>query len=142
MNDYSIWNIHIKFVLTFGACQVALVVKNMPGNATDIRDKSSIPRLGRSHGEGNGSPLQYSCLKNPMDREAWRTIVHSVAKGQTWQNIHIKLFLTMDHLKLIFILKHIQIKQQSQNYLTDYPKFLKLTLMFQPDFIPEDTEIL
>ena len=36
----------------------------------------------------------------------------------------------MDHLKLIFILKHIQIKQQSQNYLTDYPKFLKLTLMF------------
>ena len=84
MNDYSIWNIHIKFVLTFGACQVALVVKNMPGNATDIRDKSSVPRLGRSHGEGNGSPLQYSCLKNPMDREAWQTIVHSVAKGQTW----------------------------------------------------------
>ena len=45
MNNYSIWNIHIKFVLTFGASQVALVVKNMPGNATDIRDKSSIPGL-------------------------------------------------------------------------------------------------
>ena len=127
MNDYSIWNIHIKFILTFGASQVVLVVKNMPGNATDIRDKSSVPGWGRSHGGGNGSPLQYSCLKNPMDREAWRTIVHSVAKSQTCQNICIKLFLTMDHLKLIFILKHIQIKQQSQNYLTDYPKFLKLT---------------
>ena len=41
MNDYSIWNIHIKFILTFGASQVVLVVKNIPGNATDIRDKSS-----------------------------------------------------------------------------------------------------
>ena len=142
MNDYSIWNIHIKFVLTFGASQVVLVVKNMPGNATDIRDKSSIPGLGRSHGRGNGSPLQYSCLKNPMDRGAWWTIVHSVTKSQTWQNIHIKLFLTMDNLKLIFILKHIQIKLQSQNYLTDYPKFLKLTVIFQPCCIPEDTEIL
>ena len=60
MNDYSIWNIHIKFVLTFGASQVVLVVKNMPGNATDIRDKSSIPGLGRSPGGGHGNPPQSS----------------------------------------------------------------------------------
>ena len=40
---------------------------------------SSIPRLGRYPGEGNGHPLQYPCLENPMDREAWRATVHGVA---------------------------------------------------------------
>ena len=55
-----------------GASQVALVVKNPPANAGDIRDVSSIPGLGRPPGEGHGNPHQYSCLENPMDREAWR----------------------------------------------------------------------
>ena len=50
--------------------QVALVVKNLPTNATDIRNAGSIPGSGRSPGEGNGNPLQYSCLENAMDREA------------------------------------------------------------------------
>ena len=54
-----------------GVSQVTLVVKNLPANAGDIRDVGSTPGLGRSSGEGNGYPLQYSCLKNPMDREAW-----------------------------------------------------------------------
>ena len=58
--------------LICGASQVVLVVKNPPANARDIKNVSSIHRLGRSPGEGNGSPLQYSCLENPMDREAWR----------------------------------------------------------------------
>ena len=53
------------------------VVKNPPANA---RDMGSIPGLGRSPGEGNGYPLQYSCLGNPTDREAWRATVHRVAK--------------------------------------------------------------
>ena len=44
-------------------------------------DPGSIPRLGRTPGEGNGNPLQYSCLGNPMDRGAWWLIVHGVAKG-------------------------------------------------------------
>ena len=48
--------------------QVVLVVKNSPDNAGDIRDIGSIPVLGRSPGKGNGNPLQYSCLKNSMDR--------------------------------------------------------------------------
>ena len=45
-------------------------VKNPPANAGDTGDMGSIPRLGRSPGEGNGHPLQYSCLRNPMDRRA------------------------------------------------------------------------
>ena len=63
--------------------QVALVVKNLPANAGDIRDAGSIPGLGRSPGDGNGNPLQYSCLENPVDREAWRATVHRVAKSRT-----------------------------------------------------------
>ena len=50
-------------------------VKNLLVNAGDIEDMGSIPGLGRSPGEGNGNLLQYSCLRNPMDREAWQVIV-------------------------------------------------------------------
>ena len=53
------------------------VVKNPPANAGDM---GSIPGLGRSLGEGNDNPLQYSCLGNPMDRGAWWTTIHGVTK--------------------------------------------------------------
>ena len=53
-------------------------VKNPP---TSAGDTSSIPGLGRSPGEGNGYPLQYSCLENPMDRGAWQATVHGVSKS-------------------------------------------------------------
>ena len=62
---------------------MALVVKNLPANAGDIRDVGSIPGSERRPGEGNGNPLQYSCLENPMDRGAWQATVHEVAKSQT-----------------------------------------------------------
>ena len=52
------------------ASQVALLVKNPPANAEDIRDKGSVPGLGRSPGGGHGNPLQYSHLENSMDRGA------------------------------------------------------------------------
>ena len=65
------------------ASQVVLGVKNPPANAGDIRDIGSIPGLARSPGGGNGNPLQYSCLENPMDRGAWRATVHRVAKSRT-----------------------------------------------------------
>ena len=55
-----------------GSFPSGLVVKNLPTNAGDV---SSIPGLGRSPGEGNGNPLQYSCLGNPMDIEVWQAIV-------------------------------------------------------------------
>ena len=62
---------------------MALVVRNQPANAGDVRDTDLIPRLGRSPGEGHGNPLQYSCLENPMDRGAWWATVHTVAELDT-----------------------------------------------------------
>ena len=59
------------------------VVKNPPANAGDVRDAGSLPRQGRSLGEGNGNQLQYSGLGNPMDRGAWRATVHGIAKSPT-----------------------------------------------------------
>ena len=59
------------------------MVNNLPANAGEARDSGSIPGLGRSPGEGDGNPLQYSCLENPMDRGAWWATVHGVAKNQT-----------------------------------------------------------
>ena len=52
---------------------MALVVKSLPASAGDV---GSIPGSGRSPGEGNGNPLQYSCLENPMDQEVWWAAVH------------------------------------------------------------------
>ena len=65
------------------ASQVALVVKNLPANAGDIRDMGSIPGLGRSPGGGHSNSLQYSYLENPMDRDAWQASVHRVTQSQT-----------------------------------------------------------
>ena len=61
------------------------MVKNPPARAADA---GSIPGLGRSPGGGNGNPLQYSYLGNPMDRGTWWTTVHGVAKNQTLPSTH------------------------------------------------------
>ena len=60
-----------------------LVVKNLPANAGDIRDAGLIPGSGKSPGEGNGNPLQYSYLKNLLDRGAWQAALHRFTKSQT-----------------------------------------------------------
>ena len=65
------------------ATKVALV-KNLPANAGDIRDPGLIPGSGRSPGRGHSNPFQYSCLENPMDRRAWKAIVHRVTQRWTW----------------------------------------------------------
>ena len=57
------------------------MVKSLPANAGDIRDAGFIPGLGRSPGEGNGNPLRYPCLENPMVRGAWWATVHRVAES-------------------------------------------------------------
>ena len=59
------------------------MIKNLPAKAGDVKDVGSIPGSGRSPGEGNGNPLQYSSLENPMDRGAWQATVCRVAKTQT-----------------------------------------------------------
>ena len=61
--------------------EVVIVVKNTPANPGDTRDASSTPGSGRSPGEDNGNPLQYSCLENPMDRGAWWGAVHRVPES-------------------------------------------------------------
>ena len=62
--------------------QVVPMVKNLPANARDVRDVGLIPGSGRSPGGGLGSPLQYSCLENLMDRGAWRAAMQRVAKSR------------------------------------------------------------
>ena len=61
-------------------------------SAHNAGDPGSIPELGRSPGEGNGNPLQYSCLENSMDGGAWWAIVHKIAKSQTRLNDFTSLF--------------------------------------------------
>ena len=76
------------------ASQVTLVIKNSPANAGDA---GSVPGLGRVPGGGHGNPLQYSCLGNPMDREAWQAAVYGVAKCWT----QLKQLSTMNSLLLL-----------------------------------------
>ena len=64
------------------------MVKNLTFTAGDARDVGSIPGLRRCPGEGNGNPLQYSCLGNPKDRGACQSIVHGVAKNWTPLSVH------------------------------------------------------
>ena len=69
--------------------RLRITVMGFPGgsggkaSACNAGDPGSIPGSGRSPGEGNGNPLQYSCLENPMDRGAWQAAVHGVTKSQT-----------------------------------------------------------
>ena len=61
----------------------SLVAQTVKASAYNVGDLGLIPGLGRYLGEGYGSPLQYSCLENPMDRGAWQATVHGVAKSRT-----------------------------------------------------------
>ena len=64
-----------------------LLIKNPSANAGDLRDVGLIPGSGSSPGEGNGNPLQYSCLENPMDRGAGWATVHGVTESDTTEAI-------------------------------------------------------
>ena len=77
-----------------------LSIKNLPANAGDM---GSIPESGRSPGEGNGHPLQYSCLGDPTDREALLATVHGVAKSQT----QISYQITTTNVYIIVIVNTI-----------------------------------
>ena len=73
----------IMYNCLYAAPKVSLVVKNLPASAGDVRDMGLIPGLERSPGEWHGNSLQYSCLENSTDREAWQGTVHGVSKSQT-----------------------------------------------------------
>ena len=84
------------------ASGMKLVVKNPPTNAGDLRDTGSVPGLGRFPGGGNGNPLQYPCLNNPMDRETWWVTVHRVTKSRT----RLRQFSTHEQLLKLENVKH------------------------------------
>jgi len=80
------------------------VVKNLPANAGDV---DSVPGSGRSPGQENGNPLQYSCLGNPVDRGAWQTTVHGIAKESDMTlrlNNNYNYVLTMCFLFFLFMM--------------------------------------
>ena len=77
-NDMALMDISRYYSVQ--AFRLVLVIKNPSANAGDARDASSIPGLGRSPGEGTGNPFRYSCLENPVDRDAWWATVHRVTK--------------------------------------------------------------
>ena len=104
--------------------QVVLVVKNSPANAKDARDASSIPGSGRSPGEGNGNPLQYSCLGNPMDRGTWQATVHGIKRvGHNLVTKQQYLVLQQSayvlELMSLFVLFKLHFHQSLNTY--DYP---------------------
>ena len=74
---------HVDTVIATRYGLMLVVKKNLPPNAGDARDGSSIPGLGKSPGGGHGNPFQYSCLGNPMGRGVWWATVHRVIKSDT-----------------------------------------------------------
>ena len=115
--------------------------KNLPANARDTGNMNSIPGSGRSPGEGNGNPLQYSCLESPMDRGAWQTTVLGIAKSQTWlsnwAHIHIQVVKSQNTYKgqswesaLLFIHRH-----GYYSSLHGYPVYLALRWKFSRIFV-------
>ena len=91
-NSQISWKI-CPYILSFGGFLYGLVVKNPPASAGDTGDAGLIPGSGRSPGVGNGNPLQYSCLENPMNKGSWWTTVQGDAKSRTRLSMHC-LFLT------------------------------------------------
>ena len=87
------------------------VVKNLPANVGGTRDTGSIPELGRSPGEGNDNPLQYSCLENSMDRRAWWFIVHGVTESDMTEHTH---FSNSAYLKMSFTLTGLMVWQSTE----------------------------
>ena len=72
------------------------MVKNLPAKAEGARDVGLIPGSGRSPVGGNGNPLEYSCLENPMDRGAWQATVHRVTESDMTERTHTHIALVVE----------------------------------------------
>ena len=93
------------------ACQVALVIKNLPANAGHERDMVSIPGLGKSPGEGHGNTLQCSCLENSMDRGArWGTVHRAAKELDTTEQV------TLSHICKALV-KHLPFSNETSLYI-------------------------
>ena len=97
------------------------MVRNLPANAGDV---GSIPGSGRSPGEGNGTPFQYSCLENPMDRGAWWATVHGVAKSRIRLSHFTFTFLCILATSSICTSINLLYLHQWMNYLKTNPSKL------------------
>ena len=86
LNHYCLLSVEVGLYACFLEEWDSLVAQTVKASACNAGDPGSIPGLRRSLGEGNGNPLQYSCLENPMDGGAWWATVHAVAKSQTRLN--------------------------------------------------------
>ena len=84
----------ILYISIYRTSQVASVLKNLPANEGEVRDAGLIPGSKICCGEGNGTPLQYFCLKSPMDWGAWWATVHTWLQSQTW----LKQFSTHNNI--------------------------------------------
>ena len=88
------WAVQILYLLDVklvgfpGSSVVKKKKKNPPANARDTGDVGSIPGSRRSPGGGNGNPLQYHCLENPVDRGAWQATVCEITKNRPWLSTH------------------------------------------------------
>ena len=101
------WNFHsdlLSTMLHFWGFPVCSVVKNPPANAGDTGDASSISNSERSPGEGNGNPLQYSCLENPMDKGGWWATGHRIARVRHhWSNWACRHANLMQNWKIFYL---------------------------------------
>ena len=98
------------------------MVKNLPANVGDV---GSIPGLERSPGEGNGHPLQYSCLENSMGRGAWWSIVQGVTKRWTQLSLSMYIIWLHNHLSLFLGNLHKEFSDKRAQYLLLTLKWFK-----------------
>ena len=114
---------------------VALVVKTPPANAGDIRDRDSIPASGRSPRGGHGNPLQYSCLKNPMDRGDWQATVCRAAKS--WTRLKRHSMHTQNPLTAsILIQEPVSVALQLHVLISNLPLSLSLGVVYVSAMTP------
>ena len=104
----------------------------MVKSACSVGDPGSIPGLGRSPGEGNGSPLQYCNLENPMDRVVWQATVHGVTKSWTWlSDFTILLIYSLSVIVFLDFLCYFQFFLESTVRAVLYPVEGKGSILYQ-----------